>query len=176
MAKTTMVLLGAAQIMCDPTTAKTKDGILAADAYPGQYHVIDASTGKWTKAVNTTAAYRHDKGGVLVYKRRQNNNGGTPTIDDPYDIDNEPALDLATFCVKGKVAVFIDDPGATVYPGARLEVGGTAGNLKIVQALEATGASGGTAIRGLTVATLAEKVESGDTRAFVYLDGWNGGW
>ena len=175
MVNTTMVLLGAGQIQCDPATGKTKDGILATDAYPGQYHVINDSTGKWTLAINTTAAYRHKIGGVLIYKRRQNDAGATPAIDAAYDIDAEPAKDLGTFAIKGKVAVFIDDPAATVYPGARLEVGATAGNLKIVLALEATGATSGTAIRGRTVATLAEKVVSGDIRAFVILDSWAGG-
>lgn len=155
------------QICLDPTTAVVTTGVLYEDTYPGQY-VIPVS-GDWIKAVNTTEAYRYMKGGVVEYRRRINNSGGVPTIDEVYDISAEPALDTVEIIKKGKVLVFIDDPQATYYPGALLQISSTAGNLVIVSANEATGATSGTALRGTFVAQLFRKAVSGDTKAVVEL-------
>jgi hypothetical protein len=162
------------QIACDTTVpCKRTSGDLAADTYPGQYVVMDGS-GTWSKIDSDTEAYRMAFGGVVDYRRRKNKSSGFPTIDEVWDIDNETTLADAPIITKGKVLVFIDDPVATYYPGKVLQASSTAGNLVITAALEATGATSGTAIRGQTLAILASKVVSGDTKAYVDLIDWSG--
>lgn len=161
----------ASAICQNPAEARSITGILAADTYPGQACVLDNSTGKWTKADSDTAAHKLKRIAVPEYRRRKNNADGVPTIDEVYDIDAEPALDLCVLYTKGKVSVYIDDPAATYYPGQEMMISATAGNLKVA-ALEATGATSGTALRSVIVATLAEKIVSGDTKAWVILNGW----
>lgn len=159
----------AGAIQQTPVTGKVISGILAADTYPGQYCVLDPSTGKWTKADKDTAAHRLRLGAVVVYNARVNDDNALPTIDEAVDIDNEPADDYYSLCVKGRVAVKIDDPSGTYYRGQPLGLSTTAGNLAIITGLEATGATSGTAIREIPKAYLHDKVVSGDTVAIVDL-------
>lgn len=167
----TLISQIASAICQNPAEAKSITGILAADTYPGQICVLDNSTGKWTKADADTAAHLFKRIAVPEYRRRKNNSDAVPTIDEVYDIDAESALDLAVLYTKGKVAVFIDDPSGTYYPGQDMVVSGNAGNLKVASNT-ATGATSGTALRASIVATLAEKIVSGDTKAWVFLNGW----
>jgi hypothetical protein len=154
----------ASQIVQNESQATITGGRLTADTYPGQSVVF--VSGKWVKIASGTAAHNLLTIGVVVYRRRINNAGAVPTIDAVIDIDAEPALDMAEICTSGFCAAFIDDPTETLYPMQAMMASSTAGNL-VKLAKGATGATSGLALISLAVATLASKVVSGDTKAFI---------
>lgn len=154
----------ASDICQNAPEGKKIGGLAATDVYPGQYVIM--ASGKWTLIDSDTAAHKLLKGGVVDYRRRKNDADATPTIDQAYDINAEPIDDYIEVWVDGICAVFIDDPVATYYPGIELIASATAGNVK-VRAQEATGATSGTAYRSAKLGTLARKIVSGDTKAFI---------
>lgn len=156
----------ASRIQQNPSQATIVDGKLATDGYPGQAVVV--VSGKWTLATSSTASHKLKEGGVIIYKKRKNDDGGNPTIDDPYDIDNEPALDYIYVCTSGICAAFIVDQVATVDVKTQLSISSTAGSLT-QRSQEATGAASGSAFRSTLFATLARKIVSGDTKGFIGL-------
>lgn len=140
----------------------------ATDVYPGQYVVLQSS-GKWTLAVNTTESHTLMTGGIVDYEKRKNDDGGTPTIDEIWDIDNEPATDKIPVVTSGICACWITDQVATVYPGRALMVSATAGSLTrlVKKATVDTTYQSAPALTQIKVATLVRKIVSGDTRGFV---------
>ena len=152
------------EVVQNKASAHIVSGRLTADSYPGQAVVL--VSGKWVKADSDTAAHKLLNIGIIVWRARINNAGASVAIDSAYDIDPEPMLDVVGICVSGFCACFITDQGTTLYPLQPLMVSATAGSLTIY-AIAATGALSGTAMRQIAVATLAKKVVSGDTVAFV---------
>ena len=143
------------------------EGIASEDVAPGEYVVF--TSGTWTLADSDTAAHKLLRGAVVSYRRRKNDADSNPSIDDDYDIDAEPNLASVPLIRSGIVACKITDQTGTVYPGAQMIVSSTAGALTVL-ALEATGATSGTAIRSVIVGTLARKIVTADTVAFVDLN------
>ncbi|MHA1748382.1 MAG: hypothetical protein ACTSYF_07020 [Promethearchaeota archaeon] len=156
-------------IAIDPVACKTVTGTLDADTKPGQYVVMVG--GVWVKVDADTASHKLLRGGVVEFRKRKNDDGGVPTIDANYDIDNEPALAKVGIITRGPVNLFIEDQSGTVYPGTPFGASSTAGSLTAISQ-EATGATSGTGLRRVTLAILKEKVVSGDTVGKFDLVAW----
>lgn len=167
MAKTTIsTSFGKSQILLDVQTGtNTVWGTLGEDLYPGQWVMLHTDN-KWYKADADTAAHKLLALGVAGFNQRiRQSTMAELTIDDVYDITYAEDQ-VAPIHIAGNCIAFVTDQGATLPPGTPLMISGTGGSATIL-AQEATGASGGTAIRSVICGYVSQTIVDDDTKAIV---------
>lgn len=150
----------ASRISQDVTTEKIISYItVATDCYPGQA-VAFVAAGTVALAVKGT----HDLQdiGIVCYNKTRTEDD----IDEMIDISVAVNLAKIDILVSGIAACFITDQGAAVPIGSKFTISSTPGSLTKL-ALTATGATSGTALRDIPVATSLNPIVDDDTRAFM---------
>lgn len=151
------------------------DGVLAADTAPGEFVFNDIATGTWIALDSDTSAAHKLAGpgqvGCVLYRRRITPSTGAICLNTAdYVITVHK---MAPICISGIVGGNIVDNSASASAGCDMTSSSTAFNLQI-QALEATGATSGTAVRLNPVATLAANIITADRYAAVALGACRG--
>jgi hypothetical protein len=145
------------------------DGEISTDMAPGAFVYNNVATGKWIPLDSDTAAHKlagPGQVGCILYRPRIYTTTGAQRLNsDDYDITYKKTVPI---CISGVVVGDITDQGGNVGSGESLIASSTAESLTVL-ALEATGATSGTAIRSVVCATLAAKVANGDTKAKIAL-------
>lgn len=143
-------------------------GEISTDMAPCAWVYNDQTTEKWIPLDAGTAAHLlagPGQVGVILFRPRHENSVAKILNSDDYDVTYYKQVPI---CISGIVVADIVDQGAAVGAGTDLIASTTAESVT-KQALAATGATSGTALRAIPVGTLAANVADDDTKAIVAL-------
>ena len=184
MALTTLALLlgtSKSSNLLNPGDIRNKivTGEISEDMAPGAWVYNDTSTEKWIPLNSGTAAHKlagPGSVGVILYRKRIYTTTGALRLNsDDYDVTYTKQVPI---CISGIVGADIVDIGADHNSGTGLIASSTAESAT-VQVLEATGATGSTAIRNRVIGTLGMNYVDNDTKCVACLgqcmgDIWGG--
>lgn len=150
-----------ANVIClNEAQGRCVSGFLHEDMAPGTVVVYDSATHHWIKADSDTSGHSLRTIGVVGYRRRiRASSGAVVGIDDNWDI-SEAEDKIAPVWTDGFVVAKMDDQQATCEVLTHFKVSATGGTLTIQTT---TGATSGTAIIAVSVATLAATSITADT-------------